>query len=161
MKRALAQMECMHAGLAAAAVAAAQGSHWGLCMQLLWELAVQDAGKAQKAVHEVHAAVSKQQQQQRRRRQEGEEDAQQPQLEELPEWLQPEGAGDCAQQHARRQQERHRKQQADNQAAIEVADALLADWLRVRRQQADELKDAVLAAVKGAAVGWSRALCPK
>jgi ankyrin repeat protein len=145
------QVASRQAGLSTAAVAAAEGGDWGVCMRLLRELAVQDASKAQAAVRAVHAAISRQQQ-------EAEQEQQATALEdppELPQWLLELEDADLLhdvleywqQRQARRQQER-RKEQADIQAAVRVADALLADWLADWRQRARELKGAVVAAVQ-------------
>jgi hypothetical protein len=142
---ALGQLECRLAGLSAAAVAAAEGGHMGLAIQLLRELALHDAHVAREAVHGLHAATSKQRQQQHKEEEEEEEEEeeQDQQQEEQDEQQQQDPNG--------YEQQQRKEQQADTQAAVQVADALLADWLEMRRQQGKELRDTVLLAARCAA----------
>jgi ankyrin repeat protein len=135
------------AGLSAAAVAAVEGGDWGLTMRLLRQLEAEDATKAKQAVRAVHAAVSKQQlllllQQQQQQQQQQQLQAEAGAAAEVEE----DDSSDDA--WRKEQEEENRRHTADLTAAVQVADALLPDWLGTQRQRPQELRDAVLAAVE-------------
>jgi len=145
-------------GLSAAVAAASSAGHWGLCMALLRELVMLDEVLAKKVVQHMAveaqsrlpARVAPQQQQQQQtlepplqQQQQEEEDEEEEEEEEED----PLEAARLAEMRLRLKQEGIMRLQA----ALQVCDALLDDWLALRQQRKRELRDAVVAAVTAAA----------
>jgi hypothetical protein len=125
-------------------------------MRLLRQLEAEDASKASEAVRQVHAAVSKQQlllllqQQQQQQQLQAEAGAAAEVEEDASSSEDDDDAYDPWGDRWERDQEEGRRwaKKADLTAAVQVADALLPDWLGTQLQRPQELRDAVLAAVQ-------------
>jgi cytohesin len=126
--------------LSVAVFAAGRERHWGLCMGLLRELVMLDATKGQEAVHRLHIELSHRM---------PEPDGEVPPMPWL-DFQDPLAAFEAFREH--NQREREKKQL---RAALQVCDALLADWLAVRQLPVAGLEEVVVTAVEAAAAAAS------
>jgi ankyrin repeat protein len=147
----LEQLRDRSKGLAAAAAGAAGAGHWGLCMDLLRELVHpvvspgDGRGKSlRQAVHVVQGAVSKKI---LLKQQQGGDgcNAEEEEKEEEVVW-----EARLLKLSALKQEVEQQERRAQLQAALQVCDVFLADWLAMRQQQAQEVREDVVAAVEAA-----------